>query len=161
MSNGCNMGSNKWAEKVGIALIGLGRAGSIHFHNCLGNRRIDLRYLVDYDVDKCKRFIDSSFLESTKVLAPDQLMTALGKNLISSFSSSNLRIPPCCVGLVFQSVPAFTCLEFHCCRFFLVPYCGILELRFIFFFVCSMEIYLPSSAPKRLPNKSALKQVCK
>ena len=73
------------AERVGIALIGLGRAGSIHFKNCIGNRRIDLRYLVDYDVNKCQKLIDISFLDGTKVLSPDQLMTALGINkLITS-----------------------------------------------------------------------------
>ena len=89
----CKMGSNKWPEKVGMVLIGLGRAGSIHFYNCLGNRRIDLRYLVDYDVDKCKRLIDSSFLDNTEALAPDQLMKALGKN--STFITFLLMIRIC------------------------------------------------------------------
>ena len=68
------------AGRVGIALVGLGRAGSIHFKNCIANRRIDLRYLVDYDVNKCQKLIDISFLTDTKALSPDQLMTALGIN---------------------------------------------------------------------------------
>ena len=76
------MSSNKLSDRVGIALIGLGRAGSIHFNNCLGNRRIDLRYLVDYDVGKCQTLIDVSYLDTTKALSPDQLMTALGKKLV-------------------------------------------------------------------------------
>ena len=73
------MGSRNVPPRIGIAMIGLGRAGNIHFNNCLANRRVDIRYLVDYDVNKCQALIDVNFLDGTKALSPDQLKIALGK----------------------------------------------------------------------------------
>jgi len=71
------MGSSNIPKRIGIAMIGLGRAGNIHFSNCLANRRVDLRYLVDYDVNKCQALIDVNFLDGTQALSPDQLKIAL------------------------------------------------------------------------------------
>ena len=72
------MDSKTVLKRIGIALIGIGRAGTIHFKNCLANRRVDIRYLVDYDIEKCHQFIEENFLDETKKLSPDQLKIALG-----------------------------------------------------------------------------------
>ena len=66
------------SKRIGLALIGIGRAGTIHFNNSLASRRAEVRYIVDYDVSKCNKFIETNFLESTKTLSPDHLAIALG-----------------------------------------------------------------------------------
>lgn len=39
---------------VGVALFGLGRAGSIHFRNLLANRRVNLLWVVDQNESHVK-----------------------------------------------------------------------------------------------------------
>lgn len=65
--------------KFGIALIGTGRAGTIHFHNCIANKRVDLRYMVDFNVAKCQQYAQNFNLSNTQSLPPDQLTTVLSK----------------------------------------------------------------------------------
>ncbi|XP_031567538.1 uncharacterized protein LOC116302393 [Actinia tenebrosa] len=44
-------------EPVGIVVLGLGRAGSIHACNVLANPRAKLRWIVEEDVQKAKKFL--------------------------------------------------------------------------------------------------------
>lgn len=39
-------------QNVCMALFGLGRAGSNHLANIIGNARVDLKYVVDLDEDR-------------------------------------------------------------------------------------------------------------
>ena len=50
--------------QVGIALFGLGRAGSIHFQNVLANYRVNLRYVVEKDTEKAQALLDKYGLAS-------------------------------------------------------------------------------------------------
>eukprot|EP00794_Sanderia_malayensis_P015319 gene15319-16896_t len=67
---------------IGIAIFGLGRAGSIHTKNCAKNKRIDLRYLVDLDVDNAKKFIADYKLKDAKPLAPKEINVVLDDPLV-------------------------------------------------------------------------------
>lgn len=53
---------------VGLALMGLGRAGKIHFKNAVKNARIDLRYLVEENVAIAEQLISDYRLTSTKAI---------------------------------------------------------------------------------------------
>ena len=58
---------------IGVALFGLGRAGSIHFKNLVKNVRIDLKYLVEENVAVAEQFVVDYRLEDTAVLCSKDL----------------------------------------------------------------------------------------
>ena len=63
---------------LGVAVVGLGRAGMIHFRGVKNNRKLRLLYLVDVDMERIKDLIKSEFLsERVKPIHPSQLSTIL------------------------------------------------------------------------------------
>jgi len=46
--------------RVGIALVGGGRMGGVHYRNILGNRRFDLIYVVDVIAEKAKELAEKA-----------------------------------------------------------------------------------------------------
>lgn len=61
---------------VGFVLFGLGRAGHIHANTLIRNPQARLKYIVDIDTDKAKKFVTSNYLD-TKVVTPSDLETVL------------------------------------------------------------------------------------
>ena len=73
---------------IGVAVLGLGRAGSIHFRNCHNNARACVRYLVDTDVEKCKDLVAKHTLKEAVALKPEQIDQAVGKSLKGGYIGS-------------------------------------------------------------------------
>ena len=65
-------------QGIGIAVFGLGRAGQIHSRNCMNNVRIDLRYVVEIDIEKARKFVLDNRLKETKIISPKEVDTVLG-----------------------------------------------------------------------------------
>ena len=55
--------------RVGIALFGIGRAGSIHIKNLAANPRVNVRWIVEEDVEKAKPHVAEYYLENTKIIS--------------------------------------------------------------------------------------------
>ena len=71
----------KSLQSFGIAILGLGRAGSIHFRNCLANRRVILKYLVELDAGRRKDIaltVALNRLDGIQIMEPSQLNVVLG-----------------------------------------------------------------------------------
>ena len=53
--------------KLGVALFGLGRAGSIHFNNVLQHRRLTLRWIVEIEAgrQKAEKLVEDNLLKDT------------------------------------------------------------------------------------------------
>ncbi len=66
-------------RRIGVAVLGLGRAGTIHAKNCIVNPRVDLRYIVDLDVEKARCFATENKLLNTKALTPAEIGVVFGK----------------------------------------------------------------------------------
>ncbi|XP_065061517.1 myo-inositol 2-dehydrogenase-like [Rhopilema esculentum] len=64
-------------RRVGIAIIGIGRAGTIHVNNCISNRRVALRYVIDIDVEKGKKLVADLKLDRTTVHPPSEFSSVL------------------------------------------------------------------------------------
>ena len=59
-------------ERIGVAIFGLGRAGSIHFQNILANYRVTLCYIVEKDIEKAHAIVDKYGLtKSVGVVSPE------------------------------------------------------------------------------------------
>ena len=71
--------------RVGMAIIGIGRAGTIHINNCISNRRAELRYVIDIDVEKGKKFVADFNLDRTTVHPPSELSSVLGILMLQTF----------------------------------------------------------------------------
>eukprot|EP00117_Sycon_ciliatum_P029825 scpid68075/ scgid23656/ Uncharacterized oxidoreductase YrbE len=56
--------------KFGVALFGVGRAGTIHFTNIIQRRRLDLLYLVDVFPERGEQLLEKNFMsaDQTKVI---------------------------------------------------------------------------------------------
>eukprot|EP00112_Aurelia_sp_Birch-Aquarium-sp1_P016750 Seg382.13 transcript_id=Seg382.13/GoldUCD/mRNA.D3Y31 product="Myo-inositol 2-dehydrogenase" protein_id=Seg382.13/GoldUCD/D3Y31 len=69
----------KILQSFGIAILGLGRAGTIHFGNCLANKRVILKYLVEVDAEKRKEYATfaANRLYGIQILEPSQLDVVL------------------------------------------------------------------------------------
>ena len=67
-------------QSFGIAILGLGRAGTIHFGNCLGNKRVILKYLIEPDPQKRTEYATfaANRLFGIQILEPSQLDVVLG-----------------------------------------------------------------------------------
>ena len=62
--------SNARSSVVNLALFGLGRAGSIHLNNILATRRVELKYVVEYDEDRWNIVKDRLNLDHVKYVNP-------------------------------------------------------------------------------------------
>ncbi|XP_056644563.1 myo-inositol 2-dehydrogenase-like [Diorhabda sublineata] len=63
------------SEPFGVAIFGIGRAGSIHLINLAENRRVDILYIVDDDVnklDKIKNYYKRSLDKTVFLQSKDQ-----------------------------------------------------------------------------------------
>lgn len=69
-------------QGIGIAVFGLGRAGQIHSRNCMNNVRIDLRYVVEIDIEKARKFVLDNRLKETKIISPKEVDTVLDDPLV-------------------------------------------------------------------------------
>lgn len=61
------------SDRIGIALFGLGRAGSIHAPNVLTNSRAKLLYIVEEDVEKVKTFLEVKNAYHVKVISAENV----------------------------------------------------------------------------------------
>ena len=54
--------------RLGLVLFGAGRAGTIHLNNVARNRRIDLLYVVEDDIAKAEKALESTGIATAKVV---------------------------------------------------------------------------------------------
>jgi len=59
------------SEKVGVALFGVGRAGTIHLLNLLRNSRAVICYLIERDLTKARDIVEKYDLKDTTVVSAD------------------------------------------------------------------------------------------
>lgn len=64
------MGSN-FGLRVNLALFGLGRMGMIHLDNLTRNRSVNLKYIIDLDVEKGETLKAELNLINTTILHPE------------------------------------------------------------------------------------------
>ncbi|XP_071510435.1 myo-inositol 2-dehydrogenase-like [Diadema antillarum] len=62
-----NTATNGSRQKVGVALFGIGRAGLIHARNLVRNPRVELRWIVEENVDLVNGYIEELYLSDTRV----------------------------------------------------------------------------------------------
>ena len=55
-------------KKIGVALFGMGRAGSIHIKYLAVCPRVDLRWIVEEQVDKVKPVLEELYLYDTQLI---------------------------------------------------------------------------------------------
>ena len=63
-------------SRIGFMVFGLGRAGVIHSTNLIRNPQATLKWIVDIDEDKAKKFVTENFMD-TQVIAPSDMDKAL------------------------------------------------------------------------------------
>ena len=68
---------------VGFALFGIGRMGDIHANNLIRDPQARLKYIVDIDEDKAKKFVKSNYLD-TKVVTPSAMETVLRDKTVTA-----------------------------------------------------------------------------
>ena len=56
---------------IGVALFGLGRAGSIHLHNLRKNYRCQLLYVVEKEVNRAIETVEHFHMKDTRVIDPE------------------------------------------------------------------------------------------
>ena len=56
---------------IGVALFGIGRAGSIHLHNLRKNYRCQLLYVVEKEVNRAKEALKQYHMKNTRVIEPE------------------------------------------------------------------------------------------
>ena len=56
---------------IGVALFGLGRAGSIHIGNLRKNYRCQLLYVVEKEVNRAIETVEHYYMKDTRVLEPE------------------------------------------------------------------------------------------
>ena len=61
----------------GVVLFGLGRAGTIHFHNLRRSQRAELLYIVEADMDKAKKMVQQYRTKDVTVLPPEESSKAV------------------------------------------------------------------------------------
>ncbi|XP_070561824.1 myo-inositol 2-dehydrogenase-like [Ptychodera flava] len=71
-------------RKVGLAIFGLGRAGSIHFKNIIANYRTPLKWIVEDDLDKAHRAVKKYFLDETRVADSKDITPVLEDNSVDA-----------------------------------------------------------------------------
>ena len=65
------------ADRINVALFGLGRAGKIHFKNLFNNLRVDLKYVVEEVPSLAEKLVADYCLPDTKVVQPKDVKTVL------------------------------------------------------------------------------------
>ena len=66
------------ATKIGVAVFGAGRIGTIHISNLFLMEQVDLRYIIEEDVSRAAALVQRYRLQDvTKVLSMDQANEAL------------------------------------------------------------------------------------
>lgn len=68
------------AERINVALFGLGRAGKIHFKNICNNLRVDLKYIVEECPQMAEKFIEDYRLANTEVVHTKDMEIVLNDN---------------------------------------------------------------------------------
>nr|XP_054768879.1 uncharacterized oxidoreductase YrbE-like [Lytechinus pictus] len=63
------MNGNAQRKKIGVALFGVGRAGAIHIKYLAICPRVELRWIVEEDVEKVKPYLDQLYLYDTPVIS--------------------------------------------------------------------------------------------
>ena len=63
-------------SRIGFVVFGLGRAGIIHSTNLIRNPQATLKWIVDIDEDKAKKFVKENFTD-TQVITPSDMDRAL------------------------------------------------------------------------------------
>lgn len=63
-------------SRIGFVVFGLGRAGTIHSMNLIRNPQTTLKWIVDVDEDKAKKFVTENFADA-QVTAPSSMDRAL------------------------------------------------------------------------------------
>jgi len=71
-------------RQVGVVLIGVGRAGSIHANNLVKMPEVKLLYLVDIDIPRCEEMRAQYFLNDTQITTPDKLDDILPDNRLDT-----------------------------------------------------------------------------
>lgn len=66
-------------KRYGIAICGLGRAGSIHTGNCVRHPKVDIKYFVELDLSRAEQVKKEYGLVGTKVVHSNDFNTVLGK----------------------------------------------------------------------------------
>lgn len=56
--------------QFGVALFGLGRAGSIHIENLRKNYRCRLLYVVELEVNRALEMVERQHMKETRVIEP-------------------------------------------------------------------------------------------
>ncbi|XP_065665603.1 myo-inositol 2-dehydrogenase isoform X2 [Hydra vulgaris] len=84
-------------KKFGLAICGVGRAGTIHTGNCYRNPRVQIKYFVEIDTKKAEQLKNSFGLESTKVVSVDQIDRVLSDEsvdgvIIASVTSTHQEL---------------------------------------------------------------------
>ncbi|XP_002164666.1 myo-inositol 2-dehydrogenase [Hydra vulgaris] len=64
-------------KKYGLAICGVGRAGTIHTGNCYRNPKVQIKYFVEIDIAKAEQLKNSFGLDDTKVVSVDEIDTVL------------------------------------------------------------------------------------
>ncbi len=77
---------------IGIALFGLGRAGSIHIKNLRKNYRCELLYVVELDVNRALEVVEHFYMKDTRVVEPKNAEEVYKdpKWVVASFCSENM-----------------------------------------------------------------------
>ncbi|XP_030767240.1 uncharacterized protein LOC115890997 [Sitophilus oryzae] len=77
--------SPKQNTKYGVAIFGVGRAGTIHLRNILNNRRLDLLYIVEDEEDRLEK------IEKYYCLDPKSVRLISGKQSSLVYSDPKVR----------------------------------------------------------------------
>ena len=72
------------ADRINVALFGLGRAGKIHFKNLLNNIRVDLKYIVEEVPSVAEKYKADCHLANTKVVQSNNIKTVLSDDSLQA-----------------------------------------------------------------------------
>ena len=61
---------------IGVAIFGLGRAGTIHLLNLIRNPRVSVLYIVEQEIIKAEQAVDTYRLSETEKLTVEQASRA-------------------------------------------------------------------------------------
>ena len=69
-------------QRYEIAICGMGRAGQIHLGNCMKNFKINVKYIVELDVEKAEKLKKEYMLTDTIIVHADMFDTVLCEFII-------------------------------------------------------------------------------
>ncbi|XP_077998521.1 inositol 2-dehydrogenase-like isoform X2 [Glandiceps talaboti] len=76
--------TKNYQKKLGFALFGLGRAGTIHTQNIIANYRTCLKWVVEEDLDKAQEFVKKYYLDDTQVASTQTICQVLEDNSVDA-----------------------------------------------------------------------------